>query len=216
MDNAVKELMFGCNEIVDCNLTEGTGGNISARIIGTDEFLITPTSMDYKKITEEDLVRVNLKGEILTTKRKPSIEVSMHRLIFEKRPDVKAIVHTHSTYSIAAASCKNISFIPPFDIEMMAYLGGRLEVAPFAPPGTIELANEAVKHLGKKAGVLLKNHGAIGVGRTMEEAISICKIIEKCCKIMFLAQLQGGLVELPENMIKEMEINSLKKRGVVY
>jgi L-ribulose-5-phosphate 4-epimerase len=215
IQEAGREVLSACKHLVEQGLTVGTAGNISARAASDDVFVITPTSMDYNLLTADDLVVLNFAGLVVEGKHKPSVEVDMHRLIFKARPDIVAIVHTHSLFATALASCKQINSIPPYDIEIISYLGGQIGVAEFAPPGTRELADNTVKALGKNAAALLRNHGAIGVGGSAKTAITACEIIERSSQALFFTQLFGGISPIPTEFVNIAREKSLLKRSVI-
>lgn len=202
-EKAREDVVWGVKTMCQKGYVCATGGNVSARISGTDQFIITPSSRDYETMTKHDLIIVNLDGEIISGKYKPSIETHMHRLIYLNRTDVDCIVHMHSKFSIAVASLKGMSGIPPFDFEMLGYFGGRIPFAPFRLPGTMELAETVVDSMGESMGAIMANHGAIGVGKTMKDAMIKCDIIEKSCET-YLAILAAGEVNpIPEEVIKK-------------
>ena len=157
LKQAKQEVLKGCRLTCAKNFTVGTAGNISARVLGEDRFVITPTSMDYNRLTEEDLVVIDMDGHVVEGKWKPSIEHNLHRYIFKNRPDVNAVVHVHSTYATAYASIEGIEEMLALDIEAANYLGGDLKIAAFAPPGSDELAEAVRDQLGELAGVLMRN-----------------------------------------------------------
>ena len=152
LKQAKQEVLKGCRLTCEKNFTVGTAGNISARGLGEDRFVITPTSMDYNRLTEEDLVVIDMDGHVVEGKWKPSIEHNLHRYIFKNRPDVNAVVHVHSTYATAYASIEGIEEMLALDIEAANYLGGDLKIAAFAPPGSDELAEAVRDQLGELAG----------------------------------------------------------------
>jgi len=214
IEMAKEAVLHGCRVMVQKGLTVGTAGNISQRADSDGVFVITPTSMDYSILTREDLIVVDYEGNVVSGRWKPSIEVSMHRLILANRKDVQAVVHTHSLYATAFASSKDAVVLPAFAIEVVSYLGGEIAIADFAPPGSQELAEATAKALGTNAAVLMRNHGAIGVGGTMSDALTAAEILEKSCQIAFFSRLMGGLLGLPPAFVDAAKIKSLKKRGV--
>ena len=214
MNKAREQVLWGCRTMCARGYALGTSGNISARVEGTDLFVITPTSVPYEGLSPDDLVVADLSGTIVEGARHPSIEFSMHRAILEKRPDVAAIVHTHSAYATAAGSTKGVSVVPLVDIESALYLGGDIRVAPFAPPGTPELAESVAESLGFAAGVILESHGAVGVGGTMEAAMTAADILERTCLIYMTARAAGGAKPLPEAYLARCLAESARKRGV--
>lgn len=143
----------------------------------------------------------------------PSIEMSLHRRIYELRPDVMAVVHTHSPYAVTAASLEGIATIPPVDIEAVLYLGGSIAVAPFAPPEAPSALNTGAS-LRDRAAVLLQNHGGVGVGRSIEDALSATDHLERLCQIYLTAVGRGRPRALPEEYLVEAMAQSRKQRGL--
>ena len=212
---AMEQVLWGCNAMCNRGYVLGTAGNISSRVTDEDLFVITPTSMPYEDLKADDLVVVDLQGNVVQGHNKPSIEVSMHRIIFEKRPEVQAIVHTHSKFATAVGSLYGVKSVPALDVEGVLYLGGDLAVAPFAPPGSSELAANVVQALGATAGVIMENHGAVGVGTTMKIAMIASDNVERMCE-MYIAVLAAGKYKaLPEDYYRESVEKSLKLRNVV-
>lgn len=143
--------------ILEQGLTSGTGGNISVLEPETGLVYITPTTMPYHEIAESDIPVFTLSGEPAELPRKPSMELKMHLNIYAARPDVKAVVHTHSPALIAMAELNENP------------LG--LPAAPVYPVGSEELAVGAARFLGSAPAVLLRGHGAVSVGASLEEAL---------------------------------------------
>ena len=96
-------------------LVTGTGGNISLRIPGENAFLISPSGMPYEEITADDIVMLDMEGNQIGGKRRPSVEKNMHRMILKARPEFNAVIHTHSTYATAYASCENPSGVSRYN-----------------------------------------------------------------------------------------------------
>jgi len=175
------------------NLVSGTWGNISVRV-GKDFMVITPSGMEYEKLTPEDMVLVSLNDLHCEGELKPSSEKQLHAEIYRNRPDVGAIIHTHSmNASTVAASRREV---PPILDDMAQILGSSVRVAEYALPGTKSLAKKAVRALRGRNAVLLANHGAICVGRELEEAFVACQILEKACKAFIESQFLGGAVPI--------------------
>ena len=175
-------------------LVAGTWGNISARIPGTDMFVITPSGKNYLKTDPEDLVIMNLGGQTVDGNLKPSSEFHLHLLCYRARAEIQAVVHTHSIYASAHA----VARVPiPASVEDLAMIvGGDVQVAPYALPGTEELAENAVSALGDRWAVLLANHGVVGMGRSVDEAMMVCQIIEKAAHINIMARTLGQTFHL--------------------
>lgn len=176
-------------------LVIGTSGNISIRISGEDKMLITPSSVEYDNIEIDDILLVDFKKNVLKGKRSPSVETGMHISAYRTRPDIGAIVHTHSVYASAIASLGKT--IPPFLDEMVLMIGGEIEVAEYGMPGSDELAQNAVRALGRKNAVLLANHGSLCCGKNLENAFETAELVERVAKIFILCSLLGKPKSLP-------------------
>lgn len=189
-------------EMLQSGLVEGTEGNVSARV-GDDKVLITPTSMDYMEMTVEDLVLIDLNGNVLEGKRQPSSEKPMHLKVYNAREDVKAIIHTHSPYASVLAVLRKP--LPPLTDEFIFKYGGTIEVAEYGLTGSEELAENAVKALGNRAAVILANHGVLCCGKSPSHALEIAKILERMAKIYVIALMIGEPHPLPEKVLRDGE-----------
>lgn len=176
-------------------LFSGTSGNLSVR--AGDAMLITPTSVRYELLTPADVVIVKLDGGTAEGRHAPSSEWRMHAEIYKTRPDVRAIVHTHSPHATAFAAANRP--IPACLIEMKFFLGGEVPCAPYAPPGTTELGLVCAEALGDRGGCLMANHGALAVGRDLPEALLRAEYLEDSAKIALLSMRLGGPVPLPDD-----------------
>ncbi|MBT9142578.1 MAG: L-fuculose phosphate aldolase [Dehalococcoidia bacterium] len=182
-------------------LVLGTWGNVSVRE-GENRMLITPSGMDYSLLTPEDLVSISLDGQIIEGFWQPSSEWRLHAAIFAGRPDVEAIVHTHSVYATAFAVAR--LSIPPVVEEMVQVVGGGVDVADYALPGSEQLAKNAVNALGAKSAVVLASHGLVGVSASLTEALKVCQIVEKTAQAVLFARQLGSVYSLSENDILMM------------
>lgn len=205
-----EELLATAKAVVLEGLVVSPWGNLSLRT-NKDSFLITPSGVDYNIMHADDLVEIGLNGEIKKGKLKPSSEYHLHLEIYKARNDIKAIVHTHSSYASAFAVARKP--LPAVVEDLAQIVGGDVEVAKYAPPGSETLAKNAVTALGKKFAVLLANHGIVGVGRDMEEALRVVRVVEKGAKIALLSNILGGAVLLEATDIKAMHDFYLNKYG---
>ena len=187
MKKNVFEIISVSNEIYDKGLVSGKAGNISARF--GDVIAITPTLKSLSNLNEEDIVLVNLDGEILT-KGKPSSEVDMHLEIYKKRSDVNAIVHTHSPYATGFAfSNKKLKRLEGFGEIKSQYLTS----IEYEKPGSEELAKSASKALGSEDVLILKNHGVICVSDTLNEAMLLAVFVEETAKTQFITLMLNSV-----------------------
>jgi L-fuculose-phosphate aldolase len=184
-------------KLVERGLIVGTAGNVSLRLIqdnGTELITITPTSRYYDTLTIDDIPVIGPDGKKAEGKLEPSSEIPMHTAIYRARKDVGAIIHTHSTYASAVAVYG--LEIPPILEEEVLLLGGTIRVSRYARTGTIELANNAVAALEGRRATILANHGAVGVGRTMRDALDAAELVEKAAKVYLTALVAGRVTEL--------------------
>ena len=216
LQKAKEEVLWGCRLMVERGYLLGTVGNLSARADGTDLVVITPTSLPYDTMTEEDLVVVNLNGEIVSGKHQPSIECSMHLGVYRARPELLALVHTHSKYATTVSLIKELDIMPAIDTEQSLYLCGDINIVPFAFPGSKELAEYVKEGIGTNAGLLMANHGALGVGISMKDAVIASDIIERNSE-MYLLLKAGGFDYKPmtEDYKVFVKEKSKKKRQVI-
>lgn len=193
-----EELVWAGNELLRRGLTVYTAGNVSVRAEDGRGFYIKPSSTPYPDITPENLVLMDWEGNVIQG-GKPSIEHNLHRLVYLARPDIQAVVHTHSQYATILASSVLRQGIPAFLGEVAHYIGGPIDLAAYAPPGTLELAQNVVQCLGAhKHGVLLKNHGALAVGKNLPQALDFAELIERSAQSVIFAHLLGGYDLHPE------------------
>jgi L-fuculose-phosphate aldolase len=162
-------------------------GNVSAR--SADGYLITPAGTAYRDLHPADLVALSLVDAPPSAGQRPSSEWRMHAAIYRARPDVQAIVHTHSPHATALA-CAGRG-IPPFHY-MIALAGGDIRCMPYATFGTAELAQSAVHGLKGRRACLLANHGVMAVGTTLARAHAVAIEVENLAR-EYLLLLGAGL-----------------------
>ena len=188
-----KELVEFSLKLFKEKLIVGTWGNLSLRVRDgeRDLFLVTPSGMDYEKTQVEDIVVVDEAGSIIEGNRKPTSELQMHLDVYNNRKDINAVFHTHSTCATACAVAG--VEIPMIVEDMVQQIGGDVRVARYALPGTDELAKNVVDALQSRNGVLLKNHGAVGIGKSGVDAYKACVLIEKSAQIFIYARILGNV-----------------------
>jgi ribulose-5-phosphate 4-epimerase/fuculose-1-phosphate aldolase len=170
-----------------------TGGNLSARIAGQEAFAVTPSNYDYMKMTPEDVCVLTLGLEPIEGARRPSVEAGMHAAIYRARPDVNAIVHTHQPYASALTLVKGA--IPALFDEQARFLGRGVDLIPYAPSGTNELAQTVAACVGSlNYAYLMQNHGALALGHDMPRAVHNVEVLEKCALAYLLALCTGRRV----------------------
>ena len=179
-----------CRNLASGGYVFGTWGNISVRLDDAN-LLMTPSRVLYDAMKPVDLVVLAPDGTRVSGTRLATSERELHRGIMNARLDVQAIIHTHSPYAIAAAAMDG--GIPVLSEEMCQLIGGEIPItARFVPSENhLELGEVVTEAIRDKNAVLIRNHGIVCCGRTLEEAAVCCRIAEKSAQI-YLALLSSG------------------------
>jgi len=188
----------------------GTGGNLSLRIPGQAAFAITPSNYDYFKMTSADVCVLDFDLNKVEGQLKPSVESGMHGSVYQVRPDVNAIVHTHQAYVSALTLIK--APIPALFDEQARFLGRSVEVIPYAPSGTGFLKNTIARHVrNHNNAFMLQNHGALVFGHDMERAVHNVEILEKCALAYLLAICSERKISKIPLAVREVAFSKLRK-----
>ena len=166
-----------------------TWGNVSVRA-GPDQMLITPSGRAYEDMAPEDIVPVNFLTNVYEGPLKPSSEGKMHAEIYRTRPEIQAVIHTHQINASTVAAARRE--VPPILEDVVQLIGPTIRVADYCLPTTKKSVRLAVKALRGRMAALLANHGAVCVGRDLEEAFTVCLLLEKACKTFIEAEFLGG------------------------
>jgi len=196
--------------MADQGLTAGTWGNISGRIDDT-YMVITPSGMDYSKLTPDNMVIVDMHTLEYEGDLKPSIEAPIHSKLLLTRPEVGGIVHVHSSKALAVAVTRK--GIPPICDDQVQILGGDIRCADYTFPGTPEMAESVAKALENRMGALIANHGSIAMGRTLKEALVAVTVLEKTAQIWIDVQALGGYTTISKEDCEEFHDFFLHKYG---
>ena len=180
------DIVAAGREMLQLGLVAGTTGNVSAR--DGDRVLITPTSLPYGEIEEDDVVALSLEGAVLEGARLPSSELPVHLAVYAARPDAGALVHTHSVHATAWSLIGEPLDTGTEELEHTA--GGAVQTAPYAATGSEAIAELCVDALGDRRAVLLGRHGVVGLGGAPAEALVTCVAVERQAQIAWL--LRGG------------------------
>ena len=200
-------LVTTCRALRERGLTFGTSGNVSARL--GDGFLVSPTGVDYAALRADDVPFVQWDGTWFGPLA-PSSEWRFHRDILRARPEVAAIVHTHSTHATALA-CRGQG-IPAFHY-MVAVAGGTdIRCAPYATYGTQELSDAALAALDGRRACLLGNHGVIAMGKDLPAALSLAGEVENLAQ-QYLLSLLGGQPRLLDEAEMLRVVDKFKRYG---
>jgi ribulose-5-phosphate 4-epimerase/fuculose-1-phosphate aldolase len=185
-----EKIVKASKELSAHGLVKGTSGNISARIPGTDMFLIKPSGVYMSLLKPEELVIVDLEGNKIRGELNVSVETPMHAAIYRARKDVQAVVHTHAP-TATAFGIAGIEILP-LQIEMFLLLPRGVPIVPFESPGSKALAETVQKKIVEYDAVILENHGIVTVGATIEAACTLNEMVEEAAKIQFTAMMLAG------------------------
>jgi L-ribulose-5-phosphate 4-epimerase len=209
-DSAKQQIVDTAQRLTQKGYLMATGGNLSIRIAGQGAFAVTPSDYDYMKMTPEDICVVDFKLKILEGSRKPSVETGMHAAIYQARPDVNAVVHTHQAY-VSTLALINASIPALFD-EQSRFLGRCVDIIPYAPSGTGMLKNTIAKHIrDHNNAYIMQNHGALCFGHDVERAEHNVEILEKCALTYLLALCTERKVSQVPLVVREIAFSKLRR-----
>jgi L-fuculose-phosphate aldolase len=174
---AVRRDLVACGaDLLRRGLLSQTSGNLSVRL-ASGALCITPSSLEYDRMTDDDIVVCDRSGAVLDGDRVPSSETPLHCAVYDARPDVSAIVHTHSSYATTLAV---LGYPIPSVHYMIASLGvTQIEIAPYATYGTPELAASVSDNFAAPArAILIANHGVVAVGASLKQAADAAETVE--------------------------------------
>jgi ribulose-5-phosphate 4-epimerase/fuculose-1-phosphate aldolase len=198
-----REVLDACRRIVAAGLVAGSSGNVSRRVEGPDGarlVAITPSRTPYHRLTVDDILVIDFEGDPVEGEGVPSSETLAHLAVYSARGDAGAVIHTHSIHASALAVAG--LEIPPLLDEQVVTLGGAVRVAEYAMAGSQELADKACAALGEGNAVMLHNHGVLGVGADLEEAVTVCELVERLAQVYILALGLGKVTSLPEHVVQ--------------
>ena len=192
-------------KLVTENLTDGTGGNISVYDPESGLMAISPSGMDYFSIKPEDVVIMDLEGNIVDGERKPSSEKDLHIELYKEKPGMTAAVHTHSMFCTVLACLGT----PIYSVHYVLADAATdvVPVTPYVTYGTKDLALSAAKTMGDAKATLLANHGFISCGKDINDAFGIARECE------WVAQIQWRTMCVGEpNILSREEMEKVMKK----
>jgi L-fuculose-phosphate aldolase len=190
--DARSAIVNSCQELSRSGLVVGTAGNVSVR--SDDLVAVTPSGLRYAELTPELVGVHRLDGTVVEGPLAPTSELPLHLAIYAARPEVSAIVHTHSPAATALSTL--VEEIPSVHYYV-AMFGGPVVVAPYATYGTEELARNVVDALRGRTGCLMGNHGAVTVGPDLVSAHEKSVYLEWLCDVYLRASSAGSPRLLP-------------------
>jgi L-ribulose-5-phosphate 4-epimerase len=200
MLETLKQVVYECNmELPKNGLVVMTSGNVSGRDPESGLVVIKPSGYSYAKMTAQDMVVVDLDGQVVEGHLTPSIDTSTHLHIYRFRPDVGGVVHTHSTFaSVFAVLGKPI----PSCTTTSTMLGGEIPLGDFIPIGGKAIGEEILQKIGDKLGIVMQNHGVFTIGRDAYHATKLAVELEEIAKITYFAMLAGNPIVLTPEQVE--------------
>jgi ribulose-5-phosphate 4-epimerase/fuculose-1-phosphate aldolase len=185
-------------------LTIGSSGNISVRL--DDGWLMTPTGSSMGNLDPNEISKLDLDGNLISGKS-PTKESFLHIAMYDERPDAGAVVHLHSTHSVAVSCLADIdkkNVLPPITAYYVMKIG-KLPLVPYFPPGDINLARAVKEMASNHHAVLLANHGPVVAGKTLEDAVYAIEELEETARLFLL------LRNMKTQYLNEKQVNTLNE-----
>ena len=182
-------------KLVKAGLTKGTGGNLSIFDRKNGHVAITPSGIDFFEIQPEDIVIIDVDGNVIEGNRVPSSEWAMHVMPYKYRDDIDAVIHAHTMYATVMACLRQEL---PATHYMIAVAGENVRVAEYATYGSPELAKNAFEAMKDRKAVILANHGILAGANDLLNAFNIIEEIEYCAEVYTKAKAIGEPVILPQ------------------
>ncbi|HWP64942.1 MAG TPA: class II aldolase/adducin family protein, partial [Candidatus Limnocylindria bacterium] len=202
-DDVRTEILAVVKELYASQLITATGGNVSARIPGTDELWITPSQSFKGELTPEMLVRIDLNGRPLDPGAlPPSSERLMHCAVYKARPEVQAVIHAHAPHATMLVNA-GLPFLP---VSTEAAFFGDIPRVPFIMPGTQELADAIEEAMRNSWAVLMQNHGLLVAGRSLRRAADMVEVIDRSAQVILGCHQVGKTPSvLPPDVIEMLQ-----------
>lgn len=186
-------------ELPRAGLVVGSGGNVSGRDPETGLVVIKPSGVKFSKLTPDTMVVVDLDGNVVEGKMKPSVDTGIHLYIYRHRNDVFGITHTHSPYATSFAA--RGERIPAVLTPITHMLGRDIPCSRYATPGEVDTGQAIIEAAQGGSAVLVKAHGVFTMGKSATEATNIAMYLEEAAFTTHLAMLRGPVEELPQEEI---------------
>lgn len=180
IDTAIKIKEYG--------LVALAGGNVSMRLENGD-ILVTPSGTYYETMRDEDVLLMDIEGNIKEGVLKPSVDTVALLYIYKHMPEVGAIIHTHQVYATAVGLIEDK--LPAITTTLSNVTLGEVNVAPYSSPASINMGIETVEHINGKRAVILKHHGVVTVGTNLKEAMYAAIYMEESAKTYLIAKSIG-------------------------
>jgi L-ribulose-5-phosphate 4-epimerase len=192
-------------------LVTWTSGNVSGRDPATNYAVVKPSGVSFEALTPEQMVVVDLDGNIIEGNLKPSVDAPTHLYIFRHRPDVNAVVHTHSNYATSFAALGQP--IPAVLTAIADEFGGPIPCGPYCQIGEEDIGKAIVDSIGASCAILLQSHGVFTIGATPVAALKAAVMTEDVAKTVHLAMLRGTPLKIPAEEVARGHRRYVEKYG---
>jgi L-fuculose-phosphate aldolase len=210
-DTVHQQVLQAAKDMLARGLTAGTSGNISART-EDDKVVITPSSLSYEEMTLDDLVVLDLDGNVVDGHRSASSEKGVHLACYRAFPEIGSVIHAHPVYATMFAVVRQP--IPALVDEFAIYVGGEVPVCDYAMSGTDELGANAAAKLAEVGTALLASHGMVSIGKNPDRTLHQAGVVERAAQVVWGARALGHAVPLPTKVNRDFaNIYKLMFRG---
>lgn len=193
----LRSIVCAMNKVLPAEgLVTMTSGNVSGRDPETNLVVIKPSGISFEALTPDDLVIVDLQGNVIEGTLKPSVDTPTHLVVYRARPDINGMVHTHSNYATSFAALGQP--IPAVLTAIADEFGGPIPCGPYCQIGEEQIGQAIVDHIGASPAILLQNHGVFTVGPTPQSAVKAAVMCEDVAKTVHLAMLLGTPIPIPD------------------
>ena len=190
------ELIAGAAQVARMDLVPLTQGNLSLRDPASGHILITPHDFPYDQLMADDVVALDLAGNVVAGRREPSHESQVHLAVYERRPQAMAIVHAEPIFT----NVFGVLHMPiaPLHVNTLIDVGGEVPVMPFAPSGNRQFGYDMLDVMGDKRAVVWANHGMLAYGDSLARAIHCTVMVEIAAQLYHMALQHGQPHLIPQ------------------
>jgi len=212
MLEALRDIVCAMNkELTRKGLVTMTSGNVSGRDPETNLVVVKPSGVSFDDLTPGDMVVVDLQGNVVEGRLKPSVDTATHLVIYRARQDVHSVVHTHSNYATAFAAVGQP--IPAVLTAICDEFGCDIPCGPYCQIGEEQIGEAVVDYIGNSPAMLLQNHGVFAVGPTPRAALKAAVMCEDVAKTVFLAMQLGTPIPIPREEVIRAHRRYVEKYG---
>lgn len=201
---ARQELVAVCKRLYDKDLIAAGDGNVSMKL-DAERVLVTPSGFHKGFLRAEDLIITDLSGKRLKGLHKPSSEFLMHEACYAERPDIGAVVHAHPPISVALSLAGLAASMSDCVLSETCLLLGPILTVPYSTPTTSEVPDVLRPYLRQANALILDRHGALTLGRTLDEAWHRMEAMEHAAKIIHAAHAVGRVAPLPAAEVNKLQ-----------